>query len=336
MQLTVTLPGGPHAGRLPALDELKGLAILLVVLYHAGGVLVWRNLLHGDLGVDLFVLLSGMGLALSRQSDEPPGQFLRRRLLRIAPAYWLALGVYAIGNTIVLERPPTPLNLGLHVVGLHGFFGDFYGLSINDSFWFITLLVTIYGLYLWVRRVPATETVLLIGGVISLAVAFAYFFTGQSGMFAHFGLRLPGFFLGVLLGRLLRDGRLDIGLNATLTLALALLVYVPYTQGIVFHTAVAGLALGAVYVFGLRRALAPAPKVRGALAFLGAHSLEIFLIHQPLLRDYNKIWQIRWFGIEQPTPTTMALGMVVASAVTILLAVELKRLTDRLFARRAA
>jgi peptidoglycan/LPS O-acetylase OafA/YrhL len=34
---------GPVSGHLPVLDELKGLAIGLIVLYHAGGVLVWNN-----------------------------------------------------------------------------------------------------------------------------------------------------------------------------------------------------------------------------------------------------------------------------------------------------
>src|ERR1017187_9946904 len=51
-------------GRIDAIDELKGVAILLIILYHAGGVLVWQNTLHGDIGVDLFVVISGVGLAL--------------------------------------------------------------------------------------------------------------------------------------------------------------------------------------------------------------------------------------------------------------------------------
>ena len=36
----------PYSGRLQILDELKGLAIILIVLYHAGGVLDWTNTLH--------------------------------------------------------------------------------------------------------------------------------------------------------------------------------------------------------------------------------------------------------------------------------------------------
>lgn len=335
MQLTLTVPSGPRTGRIAAFEELKGVAILLVVLYHAGGTLVWRNFLHGDLGVDIFVILSGAGLALGHHDEEPAGRFLFRRLRRIVPAYWLVLAAYAIANAIVLERPSSALDLGLHALGIHGWFGDAIGLSVNESFWFITLIVSLYLLYLWFRRLRSSEALLLAGGLVAVAVSFAFFFTGQSAMFAHLGLRLPGFVLGMLLGRLLRDGQLTLGANATLGGALFVLVYVPYTQGIVFHTAVAGLALVAAYVLWLRPALPAAAPVQRTLSFLGAHSLEIFLLHQPLLRDYNFILQIRWAHVAQPTPATLALGMMVALVVTLLLAVELRRLLQRAVGPRA-
>lgn len=338
MQVTLSCPGSGRSDRVAAFDELKGIAILLVVLYHAGGVLVWRNFLHGDLGVDIFVILSGAGLVLGSHGDESAGKFLIRRLRRIAPAYWLTLSAYVLANSIVLERPTSTLDLGLHVLGIHGWFGDALGLSVNESFWFITLIVSLYLLYVWFRRLRSSESLLLTGGAVAVAVSFAFFFTGQSAMFAHLGLRLPGFVFGILLGRLLRDGQLTIGANTTLGAAGFVLVYVPYTQGIVFHTAVAGLALVATYTLWLRPVLlanAAAPTQR-TLAFLGAHSLEIFLIHQPLLRDYNTILQIRWFHVAQPTPATLALGMIVALGVTLFLAVEMKRLLSRLATPRSS
>jgi len=79
--LRLELPA-PVAGRIPALDELRGVAILLVILYHVGGVLGMDNALHGEVGVDMFVILSGAGLALS-QSQGGAGQFLLRRFRRI-------------------------------------------------------------------------------------------------------------------------------------------------------------------------------------------------------------------------------------------------------------
>ena len=90
--LTLQLPA-PAQKRLPVLDELKGLAIILIVLYHAGGVLVWQNLLHGDVGVDMFVIISGIGLTLGGSYTNAQS-FLLRRFSRILPAYWVALAFY--------------------------------------------------------------------------------------------------------------------------------------------------------------------------------------------------------------------------------------------------
>lgn len=84
-ELKVELPA-PVSGRLPVLDELKGLALTLVVLYHAGGALVWNNYLHGDLGVDMFVILSGLGLSLGARA-EGAATFFTRRLSRLIRDY---------------------------------------------------------------------------------------------------------------------------------------------------------------------------------------------------------------------------------------------------------
>ena len=43
-------PSPIHKGlRLELVDELKGFAMVLVLLYHIGGVLGWENWLHGEI-----------------------------------------------------------------------------------------------------------------------------------------------------------------------------------------------------------------------------------------------------------------------------------------------
>jgi peptidoglycan/LPS O-acetylase OafA/YrhL len=328
--LTLQVPALPPGTRLPVLDELKGLAILLVVLYHAGGVLVWRNLLHGDLGVDLFVILSGVGLALGGRADTGAWPLLRRRALRILPPYWLALTVFLVLNAHVLERRESVFNIVVHYLGIHAWFGDVHAMSINDSFWFVTLILSLYAVHVLVRRIARVEHLLLVGALLSTGVALAFFFAGQSGVFGHLGLRLPGFFVGLVLGRLLRDGRLEIGLGPALFAALLVLTYVPYTQGVVFHSTAVGLVVLGAYARLVRPFLAARlPGVPRALRFLGDHSLEIFLWHQPLIRDYNFIVQVRWLGDPSPGPGSMMVGMVVGFAITLLLATELRRIFAR-------
>lgn len=322
----------PVSGRLEVFDELKGLAILLVVAYHFGGAIGWSNGLHGDLGVDIFVILSGAGLAFGSRY-ESARTFLVRRLTRIMPTYWIVLTLFCICNVHFLQLHYTPFNLLIHFLGVQGFFGDAYGMAINDSFWFITLILSLYLLFCLCHPLKDSPDRLLLAGIaISVAVALAFFDTGQSGMFAHLGLRLPGFFIGLLIGQMLKAGRVELRLGWPLALAALLLTYVPYTQGVIFYTPFVALALMAAYVFGWK-AVDPSglgTRVARPLRFLGDHSLEIFLIHQPLMRQYNLYLQGRWFNIPQPSVASLSLGMVIALAVTLYASVELHRLVRRL------
>lgn len=328
--LTLNVPV-PTARRLPELDELKGLAIILVIIYHAGGVLSWGNRIHGDLGVDIFVILSGMGLALG---SSYPGfwPFLRRRLLRIMPTYWVVLTVAVVANTHFLQLKFGGLNIFLHYLGIHGWFGDSYALTICDSFWFITLILSLYLFFTALQRwMPSPVKLLLAGSIISVTVALVLFYTNQSGSFGHMALRLPGFFLGLVLGQLMRHGRLDLAVGPLLALALFIVVFVPYSQGIIFHSILPGLSFMGVYVYVLRpfavRSIPAAPRT---LAFLGDHSLEIFLIHQPLIREYNLYLHGRWFNVPVPSTLSLFVGVLAGLAVTVLVSIELRRLLKRL------
>lgn len=145
----------------------------------------------------------------------------------------------------------------------------------------------------------------------------------------HIGFRLPGFFFGMIVGHLLREGRIEIPTTATLGVALFILIYVPYTQGVTFYSLAVTFALIAFYLWAIRPRLQPESKSVGALAWLGRHSFEIFLIHQPLIREYNIYLHGRWLNIALPSETSRIVGMAIAFAVTLLLAAELRKLQEK-------
>ncbi len=104
--------------RIPALDGVRGLAAMMVLLSHFLFEDLWQSrwwwpMAHsGWLGVDLFFVLSGFlitGILLD--SKEKPGyfkRFYRRRVLRIFPLYYAVL-LWAVFAILVIDRQPEHL-----------------------------------------------------------------------------------------------------------------------------------------------------------------------------------------------------------------------------------
>ena len=109
----------PYAAHLPALDGVRGVAVLAVIGSHifpgnAQGAFtrsVRFFLGYGSTGVDLFFVLSGFlitGILYDSLHDPQYfRKFYARRILRIFPLYYAVLAVYALGS----------LFLGMHYDG---------------------------------------------------------------------------------------------------------------------------------------------------------------------------------------------------------------------------
>ena len=82
----------------PALDGLRGLAILLVVFYHNFDFINYS--VFGWIGVDLFFVLSGYLITTILVSTVNSPNYLRnfflKRVLRIFPLYYLCLFIFLI------------------------------------------------------------------------------------------------------------------------------------------------------------------------------------------------------------------------------------------------
>jgi peptidoglycan/LPS O-acetylase OafA/YrhL len=122
-------------GQIPAIEGLRGVAVLSVVLFHyitvRGGMPndPWVNVFtasqvlenivrHGWLGLELFFLLTGFLLTLTwfKHAAEGRGrpstrEFWRRRVRRIVPAYYVQL--------VILFFVVLPLLLGTHFWAQH-------------------------------------------------------------------------------------------------------------------------------------------------------------------------------------------------------------------------
>ena len=157
----------PWSGSIPALDGSRGLAILMVMLFHYCAALDRTNPVgrlvsglfgYGWTGVDLFFVLSGFlitGILLdSREAENYFSSFYARRVLRIFPAYYASLAVLLF--LVPLIDPPIrqliPADQWIYVfyaqnwVGVfdypgRGLFTPYWSLAVEEQFYLVWPLV---------------------------------------------------------------------------------------------------------------------------------------------------------------------------------------------------
>ena len=131
---------------------LFGLAMIAIVWHHlpveipfaVGGTVTvefMNNLIHYycDIGVDIFLILSGFGLYYSmkkrEKTKETDNDFYKKRIMRIAP-------YHAVGFTLIwlLNCPGLPLQA---VAGNYLMVGQWIGVG-SQFFWFLQLILVLY------------------------------------------------------------------------------------------------------------------------------------------------------------------------------------------------
>ena len=192
----------------PALDGLRGLAILLVLVHNAAGPEgpspgaamkvfdVATNI--GWVGVQLFFVLSGFlitGILLDTKGRARAWRsFFMRRVLRIFPLYYAALVVAFVVAPLVRGTPAVAApyvgfylaylqnwSSAVVVHGKSGALGHFWSLAVEEQFYVVWPLVV----FLLPRRALAVVAALLV--VAAPAVRVAILSLGWSNEWAYQG-----------------------------------------------------------------------------------------------------------------------------------------------------
>jgi len=322
----------PSRERLVALDGLRGIAALSVLVFHytfrsaqlfprLGAP--WAPGSWGYYGVALFFVISGFVIFLSLQGSSPR-RFVLSRAIRLYPIYWVAaILTFAVVTAVRLPgRQVTPLQALANLPLVEQLWGGamidpvYWTLAIEGVFYLVVGVLYFSGA-LRGRALPVTlllwlVVVTAIGGtarVLGLAV-------GQ-GFAAGFLLAvdwMPLFVLGICF-YLLWSGtlRLVVGITAALAIVAAMLTLSDPRLTVVLP--MIG-ALMAVALWGPQHLLG-----NRALSHLGEVSYPLYLTHQNL--GYVVLLLLASLNLPR------LVGITLTGVVALLLATTLTFLVDR-------
>lgn len=327
-QIQVRRPGaGPlRPTRNDTIQALRGIAALLVVVTHS--ILTLNKYITdtpqtdllafamGELGVKTFFVISGfiMTMTMYGSFGEPgaPLSFLRKRLVRIAPLYWLATLIYVA--KLAVQGTPTRLDelaMSLafipynHVQEVHGPVGPVYGLgwTLNYEMFFYCVFALalsfrrrfafplLFGTFIAFSLIDAAGLLQHCSGVLCdmgryYADSIIYYFAGGVVLaLARIGLE--------------RNGRLPaIDIRAAIIVTLvAVFSYAcivvsgsaPEFSALFTYGQVAACVASAVCC-GLALSKSPHGRPGALLLILGDASYSIYLTHSFLIGPAGRLW----------------------------------------------
>jgi peptidoglycan/LPS O-acetylase OafA/YrhL len=300
-------------GHRPALDGVRGCAIIGVLGLHAGEVLE-----GGYIGVQVFFVLSGFVITavLLEEARETSAislaRFYVRRALRLLPALAAVLAFVGVLSLIVSEQRWVD-HLGRDALATTFYYANWlatragnlphplvhtWSLSVEEQFYL--LWPPVLALLVFRRAGYRTLMVACVGGVVaSAAVRYALFSNGSGVNRAYFGtdVRLDAMLVGCALAVAAYAGwlptsrtaiagvRVAAGIGCVVTAWVAYAV--PRTDGVLYE---GGLTVVAVLSAAIIAAVLLAPEAGLAraltwrpLRYVGTISYGLYLWHLPVL-----------------------------------------------------
>jgi peptidoglycan/LPS O-acetylase OafA/YrhL len=307
VDLTVTAPAKPDQGGRAVflgLDGLRGLAALVVVMFHTRFMFGWSPD-SGYLAVDLFFMLSGFVLAHAYDPRFAAGmaaaEFMRIRLIRLYPLYILGMALMVLSLllnlALRLSVDWTPGKIAASFAFAIGFlptpdgWGNVDALyPLNPPAWSLAFELLINAVFVLVWRHLSLRVLVaaaVVSGLVLIAVTGHYGSLNTGANWLTWAGGLPrivyGFTVGVILLRLMRDRglRLPVGAALPVVAMLALLAAAPPPSWRVASDL--AISLVGFPLIVLASASVEPRRFAGTFAFLGLTSYAVYTLHIPLM-----------------------------------------------------
>lgn len=297
--------------RLTAIDALRGLAALIVVLPHSGGFFwnlpdhSWSRMIMENLGelgthgVDVFFVLSGFVIATTSLGSGRAlhfgtvPQFMMRRLVRIAPPYWGSLVLVlaclklqsALGGGVGYF--PTFGEITAHLLYLQELLGlkvlnvVYWTLCVEIQF-YLTFAIGVAAIHILARRTGMNGLLAGLTGLVgSSALSLAFQIHDHAGQFAHrfFAGSWHEFGLGILAFLFIRHPHTSMQRVAVAAIG-ALGLWGAWQQQ--WHTLTA-VATALLIAYLGSKALLEKCWNGAVVQYFGKISYSLYLVHVPVI-----------------------------------------------------
>jgi len=301
----------PHGLNHSRSNELKGLAVLMVIFSHIGYFLftdhrfLFPLSIAAGVGVNIFLFLSGFGLTSSEiGSNKSIFVFYKKRLKAIYIPMWLVLGLILLLDYFLLKKS---YDLTAVFYSFVGFFpvADIYK-SLNSPLWYFSLILFYYLIFPLIYRrnrlLLSVVGVLLISLVVmkfNLPVAKdvlklyqLHYLSFPIGMFFAY-LKFKGF--GVLMRERLKNlfpNTFVRDLVRYISIALLLFVfsYTAINSGI-GKSLMIEQSISIITMLSITLIFILKDTRSELLSIIGVYSYEIYLIQWPILYRYDFIYK---------------------------------------------
>lgn len=184
--------------------------MLFVILFHVAldrGDPFYGLRRCGNVGVDIFLFLSGVGLWFAWTKTPSVSYFYRRRLIRILPTWLICSTAFYLPDYLGAQR------FSKNVVDLIGDITINWDFWLHDelTFWYVPAIMLLYLIAPWYMRLivryPTYRWLPLLMVVWCVMVQWVLPIHAVVGHLEIFWSRVPIFFIGINMGEMVRSRR---------------------------------------------------------------------------------------------------------------------------------
>ena len=284
----------------------KGIACFLLLWHHLFythpeyGQCVQATAQLAKVCVAVFVMLSGYGLSAS-SSKLNPLDFYRIRLSKIYIGYWCVFAVFVPISWVFFGRGLYKVFNGhewikffFQLAGLHMYYGGF---GFNPTWWFMSAIIPLYVFFPLLERMARST----LGAILLMALSCILLFVGL-----YFSIWVLPFAIGILAekhnGFIRASAAMEkVGWGFSFPIYIMAGVFIAWIRR--YYWNLIGVRIDSLFGFwiilGCAIAYPVMRRIRSEriLAFVGTHSMNIFLFHTFL---YYYFFPDFFYGFKYP------------------------------------